>query len=160
MRTRYVRPLTPEERAALETLYRQGRLHYERSRAHFILLSAAGHHLKAAATLVGMSRKTAGHTLRAFEAHGVAGLHEPPRPGRPSRVSASVLQELDAALAQSPREQGLPANNWTSPLLCRHLEQKYGIRLSDDQALRILRKLEYRQVRPRPRLAKGDPDAK
>jgi transposase len=160
MRTRYVRPLTEVERAALETLYRSGRTHYERRRAHFLLLSADGQHLKAAAALVGMSRKTAGHTLRSFETAGVAGLQEPKRPGRRSRVSAAVLQELDAALAQSPREQGLPANNWNSPLLCRQLERKYGIHLSDDQALRILRKLEYRQVRPRPRLAKGDAEAK
>lgn len=160
MRTRYVRPLTTAERASLEALYRHGRIDYERRRAHFILLSAAGQHLKAAATLVGFSRKTAGAALRAFEAAGVAGLHEPKRPGRRSRVSTEVLQELDAALAQSPRAQGLPANNWTSPLLCRHLEQKYRIQLSDDQALRIMRKLEYRPVRPRPRLAKGDPEAK
>ncbi len=75
-------------------------------------------------------------------------------------MSAAVLTELDAALQQSPREQGLPMNNWSSPALCRHLEEKYGIRLSPDQALRIMRKLEFRQVRPRPRLAKGDPEAK
>lgn len=160
MRTRYVRPLTPEERQALEALYRDGRTHFERRRAHFILLSAGGHHLKQAAALVGMSRKTAGHTLRSFETRGVSGLHEPHRPGRRSRVSAAVLQQLDEALAQSPRVQGLPANNWSGPLVSRYLQEQHQIRLSDDQARRLLRKLEYRQVRPRPRLAKGDPDAK
>jgi hypothetical protein len=46
--------------------------------------------------------------------------------------SAAVLQELDAALAESPRTQALPANNWTSPLLHRHPEQKYEIRPSAD----------------------------
>lgn len=160
MRTRYVRPLTNEERVALETLYREGHLHHERRRAHFILLSAAGQHLKAAAELVGMSRKTAGRTLRQFEADGVAGLLEPKRPGRRSQVTAAILAELEVVLARSPREQGLPANNWSSPVLCQHLARQYGLRFSDDQALRILRKLGYRQVRPRPRLAKGDPQAK
>jgi transposase len=160
MRTRYVRPLTEEERSALEALHREGHLHFERRRAHFILLSASGHHLKEAATLVGMSRKTAGNTLRAFEAQGVTGLHEPKRPGRNSRVSAQVLGQLDAALSQSPRLQGLPANNWTGPLVSRYLQEKHQISLSDDQARRLLHKLDYRQVRPRPRLAKGDPSGK
>jgi transposase len=160
MRTRYVRPLTDEERAALEALYRQGRLHYERRRAHFILLSAAGHPLKTAAELVGMSRKTAGHTLRQFEAQGVAGLLEPHRPGRRSRVTPALRAELDAVLSQSPRAQGLPANNWTGPVLCHYLAQRYQIPLSPDQARRLLHQLQYRQVRPRPRLAKGDPEAK
>ena len=160
MRTRYVRPLTAEERAALETLYREGQWHYERRRAHFILLSAAGQHLKAAAALVGMSRKTAGRTLREFEAQGVPGLREPKRPGRRSQITPAILTELETVLAQSPREQELPANNWSSPVLCQHLARKYGIHLSDDQALRLLHKLGYRQVRPRPRLAKGDPQAK
>lgn len=125
MRTRYVRPLTAEEQRALEALYRDGRTHFERRRAHFILLSAGGHHLKEAAALVGMSRKTAGHTLRSFEAEGVSGLHEPKRSGRRSRASAAVLQQLDEALAQSPRLQGLPANNWSGPLVSRHLQEKY-----------------------------------
>jgi transposase len=160
MRTRYVRTLTSEERAALEHLYRHGRTHFERRRAHFLLLSAAGHHLKQAAGLVGMSRKTAGHTLRTFEAQGVAGLHEPSRPGRRSRVTAAMREELDATLQRSPREQGLPTNNWTGPGLCRHLQEKYGVALSPDQAVRLMRQLGFRQVRPRPRLAKGDPEAK
>lgn len=160
MRTRYVRPLTGEERSALEALHREGHLHFERRRAHFILLSASGQHLKAAAALVGMSRKAAGQTLRAFEAQGVTGLKEPKRPGRTSRVSAEVRQQLDAALSQCPRLQGLPANNWTGPLVSRYLKEKHQISLSDDQARRLLHQLDYRQVRPRPRLAKGDPAKK
>ncbi len=160
MRTRYVRPLTDEERSALEALHRQGHIHFERRRAHFILLSASGHHLKASATLVGMSRKAAGNALRAFEAQGVTGLHEPQRPGRSSRVSAEVLKQLVAAASQSPRLQGLTTNNWTGPLVSRYLKEKHQILLSDDQARRLLHKLGYRQVRPRPRLAKGDPAGK
>lgn len=160
MRTRYVRPLTETERAELTSLYREGSLHYERRRAHFILLSAEGHHLNAAADLVGMRRKTAGRTLRQFETSGVSGLREPKRPGRRSQITPAMLADSDVVLAQSPRDQGLPANNWSSPVLVQNLDRQYQLRLSDDQALRILRKLGYRQVRPRPRLAKGDPQAK
>jgi transposase len=124
MRTRYVRPLTANERAALEHLYRYGKSHFERRRAQFILLSAAGHHLQQAASLVGMCRKTAGHTLRTFETEGEPGLHEPKRSGRRSRASGTVRQELDAALQRSPRELGLPTNNWTGPVLSRHLQER------------------------------------
>lgn len=157
MRVRYVRPLTAMERQELESLQRHGRSASIRRRAHFILLSANGHCLAEAAGILRMARSTAGRVLNAFEGGGLTALVGPKPQGRPSRVSPEVRRELTSALEASPREVGFPTNNWTSPLLVAHLQRQHGITLSEDQALRLMRTLGFRRVRPRPRLAKGEP---
>lgn len=160
MRARCVRPLSPEEQTALEALYAKGRSHLERRRAHFLLLSAQGKALCEAARLVGISRKAAGYTLRRFEAHGVAVLHEHERQGRRSALTPELKAKLDTVLQGSPRAQKLPTNNWTGPVLVQYLKKEHSLELSADQARRWMHQLGFRRVRPRPRLAKGDRDAK
>lgn len=156
MRQRFVRPLTPEEQAALQQLYQQGRTHFERRRAQLLLLSAAGQDLQAAAGLVGMSRKAAGRALRLFEAEGVVALREVPRPGRASALGSEAREQLPQVLRQSPREQGYATNNWTGPLLRDYLIKTYQVTLSVDQVQRIMHQVGFRRVRARRKLAKGD----
>lgn len=156
MRQRFVRPLTTEEVTALEQLHRSGRTHDERRRAQFILFSAAGHDLLHAGQLVGMSRKTAGRTMRVFEAGGVAALRDVPRPGRVSALGPGPRAEVTQVLRQSPREQGYATNNWTGPLLRDYLIRTYQVTLSVDQVQRIMHQLGFRRVRARRKLAKGD----
>ena len=156
MRSRHVRPLTTEERQALTSLHREGRTHFERRRAHFILLSAAGHRLKEAAELVGMSRKTAGRTLRVFEAEGVDSLRELARGGRRSALGDAARLEIAAVLSRSPRDQGYATNNWTGPVLRDYLIKKYQVTLSVDQVQRLMHQVGFRRVRARRKLAKGD----
>lgn len=160
MRIRCVRLLTAEETAALKTLHREGKSHLERCRAQFLLFSAQGKALCEAAQLAGISRKTAGYTLRRFESQGVAILREHVRTGRRSALTPELAAELATVLAGSPRAQQLPTNNWTGPVLVQYLQKKHALTLSDDQARRWLQRLGFRRVRPRPRLAKGDPEAK
>lgn len=160
MRVRHVRALSPEEQSELNRLVRDGHTHSERRRAQFILLSAAGHHLKQAALDLGMARSTAGRTLRAFEAGGVRALREPHRTGRPPRLTPEIRRVFDQALQQSPREHGFPTNSWTAPLAATYLASQHGVILSADQTRNWMRALGFRRVKPRPRLAKGDADAK
>lgn len=156
MRSRYVRPLTLEERQALTRPHREGRTHFERRRAHFILLSAAGHFLKEAAELVGMSRKAAGRALRVFEAEGVNALRELPRGGRRPSLGEEAHTQVAAVLSRSPREQGYATNNWTGPVLREYLIKTYQVTLSVDQVQRLMHQVGFRPVRARRKLAKGD----
>ncbi len=156
MRTRYVRPLTETEQAELTTLYEQGRTHFERRRAQFILLSATGRLLQEAAALVGMSRKAAGRTLRLFEAIGVAALRDVPRTGRPPALGPEVRAKIAAVLRQSPRTYGYATNNWTGPVLRDYVIRTYQVTLSVDQIQKIMHQVGFRRVRARRKLAKGD----
>jgi transposase len=156
MRQRFVRPLSSEERTGLEELHQRGRTHDERRRAQFILFSAAGHDLRHSAQLVGMSRKTAGRTMRVFEEGGVAALRDVPRPGRVSALGAAARAEVAQVLRRSPREQGYATNNWSGPLLRDYLIRTYQVTLSVDQVQRIMHQVGFRRVRARRKLAKGD----
>jgi len=156
MHQRFVRPLATEEQEALQQLYQQGHTHLERRRAHFVLLSAAGHDLQAAARLVGMSRKTAGRTLRLFEAEGVTALRCVPRPGPVSALGTAAREQVKQVLRQSPREHRYATNNWTGAVLRDYLIRTFQVTLAVDQVQRIMPQVGFRRVRARRRLAKGE----
>lgn len=81
-----VRPLTHEER---ETLLRWVRSEETppalRRRARVILLSSYGVSSYIIGILIPMGRNNVGHWIRRFNAEGLAGLRDRPRPGRPRR---------------------------------------------------------------------------
>ncbi len=57
----------------------------------------------------------------------------------------------------SPRKRGYFFNNWTGRAAAFHVKQAYGKILSTRTMLRVLRRLGFTLVRPRPRPAGGDP---
>src|SRR5919199_412809 len=56
----------------------------------------------AAATAAGMDRQTLRDGVHRYNAEGIAGLCDRPRPGRPGRMSAAHLADLDALVDQGP----------------------------------------------------------
>jgi putative transposase len=56
-------------------------------RARIVLLAADGTPIRHIGPLVGVSRTVVRDWLDRFRAHGLAGLHDLPRPGRPRRFS-------------------------------------------------------------------------
>jgi len=152
--------LTAEEVRDLEQLYQHGKSHYERRRAHFILLSNQGHRLNETAALVGMSRKAAGRTMRCFETGGIAALLDHPRLGRTPKLGPEQREQIDAVLRHSPQEFGYATNNWTGPLLVDYIQKTFGISLSDDRACILMHRLGFRRVRARRKISKGDTQAK
>jgi transposase len=110
-----------------------------------ILLSARGQSASAIAELLGCDAGTVRRWIHRYNAQGVAGLRDQPRPGRPRRGSPRLTQRILRLLAE-PRA-------WTIPRLYQRLGRPAI-------SLATLR----RQVREvagwrRPRLvARGDPD--
>jgi transposase len=82
-----VRPLTESER---ETLLRWVRDETNssalRQRARVILLSSYDISTYVIAILIPMGRNNVSHWIRRFNAEGLAGLRDRPRPGRPPRA--------------------------------------------------------------------------
>lgn len=80
--------LASEQRAALEHVVRSpsqpaGLVR----RARIVLLAADGLPLRTIAIQVGVQRPVVRDWLDRFRAHGIAGLQDRPRPGRPRRFS-------------------------------------------------------------------------
>jgi transposase len=128
-------------------------------RLHGILLVCGGFSCSEVAKLFGQSPRTVQYWVRRFEESGFSGLQETPRPGRPSVLDASVWQALGQDLRRSPFELGYGQNLWDGKLLSHHLSRSYGVNLGVRQCQRLFHELGFRRRKPRPLIAKADPQA-
>jgi transposase len=84
---RYVQPVTDEQRELLEKTMHEETSFRARSRAHSLLLSAAGTSIQAIATTYQVHRVTVSAWIKKWEQHGAQSWHDKPRSGRPTTLS-------------------------------------------------------------------------
>jgi transposase-like protein/transposase len=107
-----------EERATLESWTRSRAIRASHvQRARIVLAVADGAGTSGAARQVGVSRPTVIKWRDRFVEHGIAGLDDEPRPGRPKEVDDSAII---AATLQPPPES-LAVTHWSSRLLAKRL---------------------------------------
>jgi transposase len=128
-------------------------------RLHGILLICSGLSCYEVARLLGQSPRTVEYWVRRFERRGFAGIQEGARPGRPAGLDPSARQVVAQHLRRSPRELGYPQNLWDGKLLSHHLLARFGVRIGVRQCQRLFRQLGFRRRKPRPVIAKADPEA-
>ena len=128
-------------------------------RLHGVLLVSSGLSCYEVGEVFGQSPRTVQYWVRRFDLSGFAGLQERERPGRPSALDAKTLEEVGAELRRNPRDLGYMQNLWDGKLLSHHLSEKYGVKLGVRQCQRLFRKLGFRRRKPRPLIAKADPEA-
>jgi transposase len=80
------------------------------------------------------------------------------RPGRPSRLNDEQYREIGEVLRQSPIDVGLDTNLWDGKTLSKFIESRYGISLGVRQCQRLFRQLGFRMRKPRPVIARADPE--
>ncbi|MBI4286930.1 MAG: transposase [Chloroflexi bacterium] len=127
-------------------------------RLHGILLVAQGMSGRHVADLLGDAPRTVAYWVRRFEEEGLAGLVEGERPGRPRRLSEGQLAEIDAALRSTPRDFGLVGNLWDGKMLAEFIHRRWSVPLGVRQCQRLFRRLDFRLRKPRPEIAKADPE--
>jgi transposase len=127
-------------------------------RLHGVLLVAQGLTCPQVGGLLGDSPRTVVNWVRHFEAHGLAGLSEGERPGRPSRLNEEQLAKVEVALRANPSQLGLPTQMWDGPTLSEFLRREFGVKLKVRQCQRLFRHLGFRLRKPRPQVAQADPE--
>jgi transposase len=127
-------------------------------RLHGILLVCSGFSPGQVAKLFGHSPRTVQSWVHRFEKSGFAGLEDNPRPGRPPRLDETVLGAVGQDLRRPPRELGYTQNLWDGKLLSHHLARKFKVKLGVRQCQRLFRRLGFRRRKPRPLIAKADPE--
>ncbi len=127
-------------------------------RLHGVLLVAQGMTCPEVSRLLGDATRSVQYWVRRFEERGLAGLVEGERSGRPKRLSASQLQEVNGALRRTPREEGLNGTLWDVKTLSAWIEGRYGVRLGVRQCQRLFRQWGFRLRKPRPLVAHADPE--
>ena len=140
----FVRPLTADERATLETGLRSPSAFTVR-RCQILLARAEGQSTTTMARHWHCTDQTVRNTMHAFHQRGLAGLQPPS--SRPHTTSAiftpGVCEALRALLHQSPRTFGQPTSRWTLALAAEgSFAEGLTPRLVSDEAMRVaLRRL-------------------
>src|SRR6266566_5890550 len=125
-------------------------------RLHGVLLVAQGMTCPEVGHLLGDAPRTVEYWVRRFEREGLTGLTEGERPGRPSRLSAAQIKEINRVLRARPSAAGLRANLWDGKTLSAWIEKKYGIQLGVRPCQRLFRHFGFRLRKPRPMIARAN----
>jgi transposase len=95
-------------------------------RAGIIWLASQSYTVPAISRQVGLTEPRVRQWLRRFNDHGLAGLEDAPRSGRPPR-HADAARELAVRLARSrPSDLGLPFEQWTLARLRQAIREQGG----------------------------------
>src|SRR4051794_9880744 len=134
-----LRPLTPEERQALEELASsrtaQARLV---ERARILSAIADGRRPSQVARDLGICRPTVYTWIRRFNERGFHGLEDRPRSGRPHTYTAERRAEVVAAALTDPNRLGLPFGCWALDRLRAYLNEQKGIGIERSRIGEIL----------------------
>ena len=149
--------LSRQERDSLELLTRRGTAEQRQVvRAQIALMAHAGETTSAISEVVGVSQQTVSHWRTRLARHGLKGLQEAARPGRPRLIDATQRLEL-LSLACEPAESLGRATSTLDELVDRALQRGVVPQISRSQLQRILQAGDLRPHRVRQWLHSPDP---
>ena len=132
---------------------REGRYSH---RLHVVLHVLHGSSSYEAAHVYGDSPRSVQSWVHHLLSHGLAGLEEGERSGRPAQLSPSVQERLQSEIRRSPRDLGYDQNLWDGVLLSHHLEEHYATSLGVRQCQRLFHGLGFTLQRPRRQAREAD----
>ena len=140
--------LTAAERKTLKTRVRGAKTPYrDRVRAQIVRAAARGHANERIAAELRVGVDTVRKWRGRFAEHGLGGLVDLPRTGRPRRITALERAAVVALACQLPAATGVPLARWTGPELAAELTAQ-GLVNSPVSASSILRILSEHPVKP------------
>ena len=90
-----------------------------------------------AARLAGMTGQTLGDWVHRYNAEGVEGLRDRPRPGRPCALDEGQQATLKALVLRGPSLARDGCVAWRARDLCALVEERFGVRYGESGTLRL-----------------------
>ena len=103
-----------------------------------------------AARLAGMERQALRDAVVRYNAEGIAGLRDRPKPGRPQRLSEAEQAALAARVFRGPDPERDGVAAWTRADLCFWLEARFGKAFHPSSLSRVLKRLDLSRQKTRP----------
>lgn len=147
----------------VETLRRYARLEADgrvASRLLAIASALSGMSRQAAAEAAGMDRQTLRDWVVRFNAEGIAGLADRPRPGRPTWLDEGKQAVLKAIILRGPDPEKDGVSAFRAIDVCRIVKERFGVDYSENGMLQLMKSLGLSRQKTRPRHPQGDPAAK
>src|ERR687886_763981 len=147
---------TPAQLRALARRERDGRVS-----ARLLALANAldGMSREAAARAAGMDRQTLRDWAHRYNAEGVEGLRDRPRPGRPCALDEGRQAALKGLILRGPKLERDGRVAWRPRDLRALIEERFGVRYSESGVRRLLRGLDLSWRKARPVHPEADPQA-
>jgi len=127
-------------------------------RLHAVLLVAKGISCPKVAELLGDSERTVRFWINRYLRDGLQGLIENERTGRPGRLTPEQIDRIGVVLRGKPEDAGLRGGIWDGKSLSTFIRSEFHVDLGVRQCQRLFRHLEFRLRKPRPMIARSDPE--
>jgi transposase len=125
-------------------------------RLQAVVLNSEGHTSGELARILKAPRSKVSEWLGRYQAHGMEGLLEGYRSGRPSQLAPHQRQQLGDILDSGPVAYGLDSGVWTSPMIAWVIEEEFGVTYHPGHVRKLLHALGFSVQRPRRVLARAD----
>src|SRR5919204_3534115 len=124
-----------------------------------LALVLEGRSREAAARAAGMDRQTLRDWVHRYNAEGVEGLRDRPRPGRPCGLDEGQQAALKALILRGPKLGRDGCIAWRARDLRGLVERRFGVRYSESGTRRLLHGLDLSWQKARPIHPEADPRA-
>ena len=156
-----VRELSQSDIDELHTLYDKTKDVRMRTRAQMVLLSAEQNMTaQQISQIVRKNDQTVRRWIKRYNAEGVNGLYDAPRPGAPEKVTPEYCKRLLNVVRQRPRALEQPYSLWTLARLADFMAEETGIRVSAVTVRRVLKTDGIVLSRPQHTISSPDPEYK
>lgn len=129
-------------------------------RLHAVLLNADGRTSGEVSRILEAPRSAVSDWLRNFEAHGVEGILEGHRCGRPAGLTEQQRVALADIVDSGPVAYGLDTGVWTSPKVAWVIQEEFGLSYDPRHVRRLLHQIGFSVQRPHRVLARASPEAR
>lgn len=109
-----------------------------------------------AACSAGMDRQTLRDWVVRYNAEGVDGLRDRPRPGRPPQLDDKQLTELARLVEDGPDVKLHRVVRWRCVDLQAEIATRFGVTMSERHVGRLLKQLKFTRLSVRPRHPQAD----
>jgi len=139
MRRLRLRALTEAERTAIEKLAHSRTAPARQvERARIVRQASQGQIAPAIAAELRLTAETVRDWIKRFNTHGVAGLEDRPRVGRPPTYTPEQVAKVVATALTSPEALDLPFASWTLDRLAAYLNEHAAIAIKRSRIDEIL----------------------
>ena len=146
---------TPVIQAVREGTSRSRTIHHW-GRLQAVVLNSEGRSSGELATVLKAPRSKVSEWLLRYENHGIEGLLEGYRSGRPPALAEQQRQQLGDILDSGPVAYGLDSGVWTSPMIAWVIEEEFGVTYHPGHVRKLLHGMSFSVQRPRRVLARAD----
>lgn len=113
-----------------------------------------------AARLAGLERQALRDAVVRYNAEGLDGLHDRPRPGAKPRLDDKQREQLRQIVLDGPAVETTGLSAWTLAELCSEVKRRWGVSYHEAHMSKLMRKLGLSRQKARPSHPKADPAAR